>query len=150
MKQLSFAEVLAIKAGDVLMLKRSEKTKLETVIRVTPTQIICTHDMRFYRVHNGRRMYPGRSVSGFNAYYIERVATPQDIARIQDIEAREQRKRQEREEELERQEAKRRELSALFPVAHVVYHDSGNPPTFEIHLLSEAQVRKCAEALKEV
>ena len=100
-------------------------------------------DYRFYRVQNGRRMYPGRSV-GISHYQIERVATARDIAKVTAKEAREQRDRDKRNQAENQRQAKRREMSSLFG-GDVFVDDNGG--TFNLHNLTEAQVRICAEAL---
>ncbi len=144
-------EIFAIKVGDKLLLTRDRHKRIDTVTKVTRTQII-TNFRRYSRVHSGRTIHPGKVVGGLSSFHIERIATADDIARQQREEAAQQRKRQDFEDREARRLAKITELSKLFAkatyVSYFEFNESGDASTFTINDLTEKQVIAIAGFLK--
>lgn len=146
-------QLFAIAKGDELLLVSGDRQKIETVIRVTPTQIITNHT-RFYRVQVGKRT-PGSVVGGglSRRYSIARIATAQDI----DVFELEKAKQREASITLSVMENRRiqklSDLSNLF--RHGVYvtdyehQERDQPKGFEITNLTEQEVRLIADFLKQ-
>lgn len=117
----------------------AESNRIETVKKVTATQIVIS-DYERYRRGNGYRV--GGSMFSES---ILRVASPKDIER------RTERDRKSQEEKYKRQKESDflKSLSALFENADVHrYNRQEDSFRVELHGLSEKQVRRLAEIIK--